>query len=54
MKNKKLRTIIKNAGNSFIVAKCTEGSSFIDKYYAENIANAKELEQVYKWCFKYR
>lgn len=36
-------SIIKNAGNSFIVAKCTEGSSFIDKYYAKNIVNAKAL-----------
>lgn len=35
--------IIKNVGNSFIVAKCTEGSSFIDSYYAKNIANAKAL-----------
>lgn len=36
-------SIIKDAGNSFIVAKCTEGSSFIDKYYSENIENAKAL-----------
>lgn len=36
-------SIIKNAGNSFIIAKCTEGSSFIDSYYSKNIANAKAL-----------
>lgn len=36
-------SIIKNAGNSFIIAKCTEGSSFIDRYYSKNIANAKAL-----------
>jgi lysozyme len=36
-------SIIKNAGNSFVVAKCTEGSAFVDKYYSKNIANAKAL-----------
>lgn len=36
-------SIIKNAGNSFVVAKCTEGTSFVDRYYSKNIANAKAL-----------
>lgn len=35
--------LIKNQGNSFIIAKATEGSTFIDKYYNYNIKWAKEL-----------
>ncbi|CAB1242800.1 Endolysin [Clostridiaceae bacterium BL-3] len=34
---------IKNAGNSFVIAKATEGSTFVDKYYEQNIKNAKAL-----------
>jgi GH25 family lysozyme M1 (1,4-beta-N-acetylmuramidase) len=32
---------VKSAGIGFIVAKATEGSTFVDKYYNQNIANAK-------------
>ncbi|MEY7999421.1 GH25 family lysozyme [Clostridium sp. Mt-5] len=35
--------LIKNAGNSFVIAKATEGSTFVDKYYERNIRNAKAL-----------
>ncbi|APM40110.1 GH25 family lysozyme [Clostridium kluyveri] len=38
--------LIKNQGNSFIIAKATEGSTFIDKYYNYNIEQAKDLELV--------
>ncbi|BAH07572.1 GH25 family lysozyme [Clostridium kluyveri] len=38
--------LIKNQGNSFIIAKATEGSTFIDKYYNYNIKQAKDLELV--------
>jgi lysozyme len=34
---------IKNAGNSFVIAKATEGSTFVDKFYNDNIKNAKAL-----------
>ena len=33
--------LVKNDGIGFIVAKATEGSTFIDTYYNKNIANAK-------------
>ncbi|MEY8001774.1 GH25 family lysozyme [Clostridium sp. Mt-5] len=35
--------LIKNAGNSFVIAKATEGSTFVDKYYNDNIRKAKAL-----------
>ncbi|WP_368488302.1 GH25 family lysozyme [Clostridium sp. BJN0013] len=35
--------LIKNRGNSFIIAKATEGSTFVDKYYSYNIKQAKDL-----------
>lgn len=38
--------LIKNQGNSFIIVKATEGSTFIDKYYNYNVKQAKELELV--------
>ncbi|WP_368488360.1 glycoside hydrolase family 25 protein [Clostridium sp. BJN0013] len=34
---------IKNAGHNFLIAKATEGSTFVDKYYNSNIAKAKAL-----------
>ena len=34
---------IKNAGHNFLIAKATEGSTFIDKFYNANIAKAKAL-----------
>ncbi|MEY7999761.1 GH25 family lysozyme [Clostridium sp. Mt-5] len=36
--------LIRSAGNSFIVAKATEGGTFIDKYYGFNIAGAKSVQ----------
>lgn len=38
--------LIKSAGNSFVVAKATEGTTFVDKYYNSNIAKAKILALV--------
>jgi GH25 family lysozyme M1 (1,4-beta-N-acetylmuramidase) len=35
--------LIKNASNSFVIAKATEGSTFVDKFYSSNIKNAKAL-----------
>ncbi|WP_446897402.1 glycoside hydrolase family 25 protein [Clostridium sp. LBM24168] len=35
--------LIKNAGNSFVIAKATEGSTFVDKFYNDNIKKAKAL-----------
>ncbi|MFC0905917.1 glycoside hydrolase family 25 protein [Clostridium sp. MT-14] len=35
--------LIKNAGNSFVIAKATEGSTFVDKFYNDNIRRAKAL-----------
>ena len=34
---------IKNTGHNFLIAKATEGSTFVDKYYNSNIAKAKAL-----------
>ncbi|UZQ49559.1 glycoside hydrolase family 25 protein [Clostridium kluyveri] len=34
---------IKDTGHNFLIAKATEGSTFIDKYYNNNIAKAKAL-----------
>lgn len=33
--------LIKNDGMSFIIAKATEGNTFVDAYYKQNISNAK-------------
>ncbi|WP_446897387.1 glycoside hydrolase family 25 protein [Clostridium sp. LBM24168] len=38
--------LIKNAGNSFVIAKATEGSTFVDKFYSYNIKNARALELI--------
>jgi GH25 family lysozyme M1 (1,4-beta-N-acetylmuramidase) len=35
--------LLKDAGHKFVIAKATEGSTFIDKYYEQNIKNAKAL-----------
>jgi GH25 family lysozyme M1 (1,4-beta-N-acetylmuramidase) len=32
---------IKNAGNSFVIAKATEGSTFVDRFYSGNVTKAK-------------
>ncbi|MEY8001809.1 GH25 family lysozyme [Clostridium sp. Mt-5] len=34
---------IKDVGNFFVIAKSTEGSTFVDKFYNDNIKKAKAL-----------
>lgn len=35
--------LVKNDGMSFVVVKATEGSTFVDAYYKQNMANAKAV-----------
>ncbi|MBV4423616.1 glycoside hydrolase family 25 protein, partial [Clostridium tyrobutyricum] len=35
--------LLKNAGHQFVISKATEGGTFKDKYYNDNIANTKAL-----------
>ncbi|WP_411681249.1 glycoside hydrolase family 25 protein [Clostridium thailandense] len=36
-------SLVKKDGKSFIVAKATEGTTFVDSYYKQNITNAKDV-----------
>jgi GH25 family lysozyme M1 (1,4-beta-N-acetylmuramidase) len=38
--------LLKDAGHKFVIAKATEGSTFVDKFYNNNIENAKALKLV--------
>lgn len=41
-----IRIAVSYTGHEFVIAKATEGSTFVDKFYNSNIKNARALELV--------